>query len=219
MNMKKVLAMMLAVVLIVTATIAGTVAWLMDDTDPVANFFDTTTIGVDLEEHEYDADAGALAESTTKTGVDNYKMIPGFEIPKDPKAWITDGSVDAYLFVKVEESPNFDSFMTYAIAGGWTLLSVEGDSFDDVLTDDNKINTDVNDTYVIFRVVDGNEIDTKFDILADNKVTVKGEVTKDMMESAKNDNPALIFTAYAHQLYSTNGEEFTPAAAWANLNP
>ena len=39
MNMKKVLALALALVLIVGATVAGTVAWLMDDTTPVVNTF------------------------------------------------------------------------------------------------------------------------------------------------------------------------------------
>ena len=151
MNMKKIMAMLLAVLLIVTATVAGTVAWLTAQDTPVTNTFNASTIGVDLKEHTYDATTDKLTSTVTDEGVSNYTMIPGWTIPKDPEAWITENSVDAYLFVKVEETENFDDYMTYAIADGWTLLTgVIG--LGDAMTD-GKINTVTNDTYVIYREV------------------------------------------------------------------
>ena len=53
MKMKKVLAMLLAVLMIVTATVAGTVAWLQDTTTEVKNTF---TYGVEGVHYDLSAD-------------------------------------------------------------------------------------------------------------------------------------------------------------------
>ena len=185
MNMKKVLAMMLAVLMIVTATVAGTVAWLTAQDAPVTNTFTTSNIGVDLE------------ESTT-----DYKMIPGHTIKKDPKAWVVDGSEEALLFVKVEKSANFDTFMTYEIADGWTELTSAADA----------------NYKVYYREVTTSQMgdDNAFPILKDNSVNVLGTVTKDKMPAAGSE-PTLTFTAYAHQLYQNATTKFDATTAWNNL--
>lgn len=184
MKMKKILAMLLAVLMIVTATVAGTVAWLQAETSEVENTFTTSDIGVELEETE-----------------NEYQMIPGWDIDKDPKAWITEGSEAAILFVKVEESDNFDDFMTYTIADGWiSLEGVDGVYYREVEEE---------------KMGEGNA----FSILAGDKVTVSGEVTKEMMSANDFVEPTLTFTAYAHQLYKNANTKFTAAEAWENLNP
>ena len=71
MNMKKILAMMLAVLLIVTATVAGTVAWLMDSTDPVANTFTVGKVDINLEEHSYDTTNNNKVTTTVEN--DNFE--------------------------------------------------------------------------------------------------------------------------------------------------
>lgn len=185
---KKALAMLLAFVLVLGCVIGGTLAWLTAKDTPVVNTFSKSTIGVDLE------------ETTTE-----YKMIPGWDIAKDPKAWITDGSEAAYLFVKVEKSANFDTFMTYEIAEGWTeLTSAAGENYK-----------------VYYREVTSTQVgeDNAFAILKDNKVTVKGEtVTKEMLTAADFTEPTLTFTAYAHQLYQNATTKFDAATAWGNVS-
>ena len=198
---KKALAVLLSLVLVIGCVAGGTLAWLTAQDTPVVNTFSTSTIGVELE------------ETTTV-----YKMIPGWDIAKDPKAWITDGSEAAYLFVEVKESTNFDTFMTYAIADGWTLLNSDSAEVgSDIVTDNT-----TDDTYVIYREVtaaDQMGEDSAFAILAENKVTVSGEVTKEMMSAADFIEPTLTFTAYAHQLYQNEDhEKFDVATAWGNLN-
>ena len=186
MNMKKVLAMMLAVVLIVTATVAGTVAWLTAKTSDVVNTFTTSNIGVNLQE-------------TTNT----YKMIPGHTITKDPKAWVDSGSEAALLFVKVAKSANFDTYMTYEIADGWTeLTSAAGTNYK-----------------VYYREVTTSQMGeaNAFPILKDNSVNVLGTVTKEMMSATDFTEPTLTFTAYAHQLYQNATTKFDAATAWNNL--
>lgn len=189
----KAFAMILAIVALVSVTVGGTLAWLTAETTEVKNTFSTSDIGVKLQETEA-----------------TYKMVPGYDIAKDPKAWVTTGSEQAWLFVEVKESENFDDFMTYAIADGWTLLNYT--------TSGSDIDTKTNDTYVICRKVVTADIGTQYQILADNKVSVKGEVTKAMMTAEDFDQPTLTFTAYAHQLMQNAETEFDAATAWANLN-
>lgn len=180
----KSLALLLACVLLIGGVVGGTVAWLTAESDTVTNTFSTSDIGVELKESE---------------NLD-LQMIPGWNITKDPKAWITDGSEDAFLFVKVEKSANFDTFMEeIVIADGWTKLE-DGVYYRKVTTDKQGE-------------------DNAFPILKDNKVTVKGEVTKEQMKALTDATlPTLTFTAYAHQLYEREGVEFTAAKAWENLN-
>ena len=178
---KKVLALVLAMVLLVVGVAAGTLAWLTSKSDTVTNTFTTSDIKVELEETKND-----------------FKMVPGFTIDKDPKVTVKAGSEDCYLFVKLEKSSNFDSFLTYVTAENWTLLTgVDG---------------------VYYRVVRASNADQSFGILKDNKVTVLSTVTKEMMNGLTQDTyPTLTVSAYASQLYKSAGEEFTEAEAWANV--
>lgn len=184
----KSVALMMACVLLVGCFVGGTVAWLTAQTPEVKNTFSTSNIGVQLTESNND-----------------YKMVPGWDIAKDPKAWVKEGSEAAFLFVKVEKSANFDTFMTYEIAEGWTELeSASGANFK-----------------VYYRKVATEQMgeDHAFHILEGDKVTVRDTVTKEMMTEGDFTQPTLTFTAYAHQLYKQAGEEFDPATAWNNLNP
>lgn len=184
----KSLSLVLACVLLVGGVIGGTVAWLTAQTSEVENTFSTSDIGVQL------------TETTTK-----YKMVPGWDITKDPKAWITEGSEDAYLFVKVEKSANFDNFMTYKIADGWIELeSAAGTNYK-----------------VYYREVTSSQMGegNASAILKDNKVTVKDTVTKEMMSPEDVAKPTLTFTAYASQLMKNNTTEFTAEQAWNNVKP
>lgn len=98
---------MLSAALIVCATVAGTLAWLTDTTDPVVNTFTVGDINITLTESE---------------NLD-LKMVPGQTITKDPKVTVKAGSEACWLFVKVDKSVNFDGFMTFEMADGWIALS------------------------------------------------------------------------------------------------
>ena len=129
----------------------------------------------------------------------DLKMIPGYTITKDPKVTVKAGSEKCYLFVKVAESDKFDSFMTYDMATGWTALTgVDG---------------------VYYREVETSTADQEFAVLKDNQVTVRGDVTKTMLNGlTEATQPTLTFTAYACQYNSSNGNSFTAADAWAKCS-
>ena len=179
----KTVVLALVLMLVVGATIGGTLAWLTDTSEQVVNTF--TDSDIDIE----------LSEETGNT----YKMVPGYDISKDPKVTVKTGSEKCYLFVKLEKANNFDSFLTYEIADGWTPLD------------------GVNGVY--YRVVDATTTDTSFSVLKGDKVTVLGSVTKAMMDGLSEANyPKLTVTAYASQ-YQKNAETaFTVTQAWSTIS-
>ena len=180
---KKSLALLLAIAIVVVGVVAGTVAWLTDKTPSVTNTFTTSDINIELKE--------------TKN---NFQMIPGWNIEKDPKVTVKTGSEACYLFVKLEKSTNFDTFMTYEMAEGWEALPEAPG--------------------VYYRKVAAATADTTFEVLKGNQVTVKDEVTKAQMNDLTADTyPTLTVTAYASQLYKNNTEKFTAAAAWDHIAP
>ena len=186
---KKGLALVLALTLLVVGVVAGTLAWLTAKSDVVTNTFTTSDITVKLEE----------TKGTSVTGGKEFKMIPGYTISKDPTVTVLAGSEECYLFVKLDKSTNFDDYMTYEMADGWTVVPGE--------------------TNVYFRKVLTEDMGTAYSVLKGDKVTVKGTVTKEMMETAEQDKPTLKITAYASQLYKNATTEFPVAEAWANVNP
>lgn len=176
--MKKKVLSIVAVVLVLCCAIGGTLAWLTDKTASVKNTFTVGDINIEL------------TETTT-----NYKMVPGNTISKDPKVTVKANSEACWLFVKVEESANFDNFMTYAMAGGWTALP------------------DVAGVY--YREVAATTAATDFSVLQGNSVSVKYAVTKaDLNALTQNTFPTLTFTAYAVQKDNVN----SAADAWAKAN-
>lgn len=180
---KKATIAVVALALVLCFAIGGTLAWLVDKSDAVVNTFTYGDINIDLSE---------------STG-NEYKMIPGNNITKDPKVTVEKDSEACWLFVKVEKSATYDSYLAdYAIATGWTALDgVAG---------------------VYYREVDADtaKTGTSYQVLAADTVTVLDSVEKSDMEAIKNGTvakPTLTFTAYAVQ---KDGFD-TAALAWAEI--
>ena len=188
----KSLALVLALVLVIGCVAGGTLAWLNAKTEEVKNTFSTSDIGVTLGE-------------TTNT----YKMVPGWTIAKDPKATVTSGSEVCYLFVKVEKSNNFDTYMDMAIDSQWTALEDQTGVYYIKIDEDSEKN-------VAYNVLGEGKVtyENVEYAWADNQVLVKPTVTEAMMKTAKTSQPTLTFTAYAVQLMKNNTTEFTAAEAW-----
>lgn len=113
-NVKKILVLALAALLLVAVSVAGTVAYLTATTAPVTNTFTPSTLSVAIEE----------SKPSNKTA----PMVPGAAIEKNPKVtYATD--VPAYVFVKVTESIGtgltFSDYIDYSVItdGKWTALS------------------------------------------------------------------------------------------------
>lgn len=173
---KKTLALVLALTLLVAGVVGGTLAWLTDRTAEVKNTFTVGDINI------------GLTETTT-----DYKMVPGNTIAKDPTVTVKANSEACWLFVQVTESENLDTFITYAIANGWTKLK----------------------SGVYYREVPASDADQPFSVLAGNAVTVNNTVTKEMLTAKDFTNPTLTFKAYAVQ----KDNVASASDAWAKVNP
>ena len=168
--MKKALFIMLSAALIVCATVAGTLAWLTDKTEPVVNTFTVGDINITLTESE---------------NLD-LKMVPGQTITKDPKVTVKGGSEDCWLFVKIEKSANFYDFMTFEMADGWSALTGhEGVYWREVAT--TTADTDIS-------VLKNNKV-----MVLDGVTKTMLEGVKNADGTPNENAPTLTFTAYAVQ--------------------
>ena len=213
----KTLAVAMVLVTLIGCAIGGTLAWLTDETQQVVNTFTVGNIKIKLDETNVDDKVtGVIRDSEN-----SYKMIPGHVIDKDPVATVLADSEDCWLFVKISESENLDDYIAYAIADGWE--EVEITSVSEIVIARKVMKKTTNQAFHILRdgrFTDSMDPDVENDSVtvewANDQVGVKPSVTEQMMEALTEETyPTLTFTAYASQLYKTNGVEFTADAAWA----
>ena len=189
----KTLAMLTCVMVLLVGAAGATLAWLTDTTQTITNTFTVGNIDITLTE------TGATPETGDQTK--EYKMIPGKQESKDPTVTVEAGSEACWVFVKVEKTANFDTFMDYSINTAWTALE------------------DVDGVYYIDQADLSAEgaVDAVYSVLANDQVTVKSTVTKEMMDALEEEGatlPNISFKAYAVQKYGFD----TAAAAWAEAS-
>lgn len=171
---KKTFALLLSLVLVFGVIAGGTLAWLIDKTDPVTNTFTVGDINIDLDESK---------------NLD-LKIVPGKNITKDPKVTVEANSEACWLFVKVEESnwPDFKNGtarkVDYKMATGWTALD------------------ETNYPGVYYREVAATTSAVVYPVLLNNTVTVSDTLSKTEVNQITT-NPTLTFTAYAVQKEAT----------------
>ena len=179
--MKKTLLTIALTVLVCGCIVGSTYAWLVAKTEPLVNTFTAGNISITLKE----------------TTGSEYKMVPGATITKDPTVTVVGGSEDCWLFVKVEKTIGFDTYLTYGIADGWTEL----------------------ESGVYYREVVASANDQPFSVLSGNTVTVNKEGTKAAYNAITSSGnlPKLTFTAYAVQKlgFDTAGKAWEEAKTLA----
>lgn len=121
-NAKKVLLLVLCAVLLVGASVAGTVAYLTDKED-VTNTFTVGNIDIKLDE------ANTAANDRTEEG-NAYHLLPNQTYTKDPTVWVKEGSEEAYIRMIVTVS-NYDNMLKAFQSGadyddGYIVTSAPG---------------------------------------------------------------------------------------------
>lgn len=193
-NTLKPLLIAMAVVLLIGCVAGGTLAWLMDTTDEVVNTFTVGDIDIELNETK--------GHINPETNDREFKMVPGNTIDKDPKVTVKADSEACWLFVKIEETANLGTFISYTVDSDWTAL---GTAYPGVYYYNG---TDLNALLTA---------DKTFSVLANDKVTVKDTVTKADMTGLKAEGavlPALTFKAYAVQKANIESAQ----KAWETIN-
>lgn len=143
---KKIVALLLCAVLLIGASVAGTLAYLTQKTATVQNTFtvgkvslgeDTDGDGIvegGLDEAKVD-EYGVIVEGAARVTANSYKLIPGHSYTKDPTIHVAAGSEPAYLFVKVEngisgiEAQGDTTIEAQMKANGWVELSGVADTW------------------------------------------------------------------------------------------
>ena len=192
--MKKKLMTVLALVLVVAMSVAGTIAYLTDTTAPITNTFTVGKVDITLTE-TFNTDTNG----DQKNDAWQAQLIPGTSYTKDPVVTVTADSEDCWLFVKFEEKNGAATYLNYTsnltAANGWT----QGDG----------TNIPAN---VWYRAVNKADSTKSFHLLDGDTVKIDSTaVTNGTMNDAAN--AQLVYTAYACQ--SAN---MTVNAAWAEVS-
>lgn len=95
----KALLLTLCAVLLVAASVLGTMAYLTS-TDTVTNTFTVGKVEIKLDEAKVTAD-GIPVESAARVTENSYKLMPGNTYTKDPTVTVKAGSEESYVRMKV----------------------------------------------------------------------------------------------------------------------
>ena len=201
MTTKKLLIAVIALSIALVSVVGVTIAFLVDS-QSVKNTFTYGDINIALEETP-----------------DTFKMIPGDYILKDPTVTVEGGSEVCWLFVKIEESDNFDDFMTYNVdTAVWNELKVDGVAIPGVYY--LELDEVYGETYFEDGVV---KSDIDIPVLkkyenANKEIYVLDTVTKEDLNAADFVAPTLTFTAYAVQKANVNDVKTAWSIAEASAN-
>lgn len=146
---KKLIAAVLAVIVIACVAVSGTFAYLFFKGETISNTF---TIG--------DVDV-TFTETTGDSSTHEHGILPGKDTAKNPTVTVGKGSEDSYVFVELQEvctasGKKFSDYLTYTVGTDFTELTGAG------LTG-HKV-------YYYFYTADKNN-DKVLSVLKDNKVT------------------------------------------------
>ena len=191
--MKKKLMTVLALVLVIALSVAGTYAYLTSQAS-VKNTFTVGNVAITMDETDVD-DSTPDADRDVEN---EYKLIPGTTYTKDPVIHVTATSEKCYLFVKVENNiagaETTDATKTVAAqleANGWALV-------------DGQTNI-----YVYKDAVDGGA-----DVKVFESFTVSNDINNDALKTAA-DGKTIVVTACAVQAEGLTAAQAFAAAKFA----
>ena len=187
---KKILALVLSALLLMSLTVVGTLAYLTASTGEVKNTFTVGQVTINLDEAkvtEY-----GVKDGDTRVKANTYKLIPGHEYLKDPKVYVESGSEQCYVFIKVVDEIAAIEDAAKAHVAETIAINLVAQTFDLTLSKKEfKELTDDNYTYDYYKDVyyeDSFETIFQFDKLMDE--LIKSEEVEDgiaTLISYKND--------------------------------
>lgn len=201
---RKAIMLVLCVVLLVVASVMGTLAYLTD-TEDVVNTFTVGKVAITLDE------TNLAPNATGRTDVGNdYHLLPGKTYVKDPIVHVDAESDDSYIFIKVdnngveaieETAADYTSVSAQILANGWTWWKNEGN------------------VHYFYQEYTKNQDDKNLEVFQQFKVgdAVTNEQLEAFYTAANTNNgqtKAVIVTAYAIQ---KTGFEDNVSGAWTAL--
>lgn len=122
----KVLLTLACALLLVCASVMGTLAWLTSS-GTVTNTFTVGQVKITLDEAKVDADGTTVADAERVSSANTYHLLPGHTYTKDPTIHVQANSEDCYLFVTLENGfadlIDDTTIENQMIANGWKKLN------------------------------------------------------------------------------------------------
>lgn len=202
---KKAMLMTLCAIILVVATVFGTMAYLTS-TDKVVNTFTVGNVAIKLDEAPVDGNGKATTGDRVKAN--SYKLLPGHTYDKDPTVTLLKGSETSYVKMTVTFSKASALDAIFAPTGAdLTSIFNDYDSKNWIYKDNTKDATADTRTYEFWykEAVGAPTADVALDALFDS-ITVPGTITKEQL--ATIEGMTITVNAYAIQ-----ADGFADAAA------
>lgn len=193
----KALLLMLCAVLLVAASVLGTMAYLTS-TDKVVNTFTVGEVQIKLDEAKANPD-GTLVPNADRVDANSYKLLPGHTYNKDPMVTVLKDSESAYIKMTVTFSKAAELDAIFAPNGANMTSIFNGYDSNNWIYKGNTENTAANTrTYEFWykEAVAAPTTDVALDALFDS-ITVPGRITNDQLETIKG--MTITVNAYAIQ--------------------
>lgn len=117
--MKKKLMTVLALVLVIALSVAGTYAYLTSQ-DTVTNTFTVGKVAITMDEAKVD-EYGVADNNVPRVAGNEYKLVPSHTYVKDPTIHVGPNSEDCYLFVEITNG--LGAKATINGLNGWTPVA------------------------------------------------------------------------------------------------
>lgn len=206
---RKALLLTFCAVLLVVASVLGTIAYLTSQ-DEVKNTFTVGRVAIKLDEAKVNLD-GTLVEGADRVQKNSYKLLPGHTYIKDPMVTVLKGSESSYIKMTVTFT-EADKLDTIFAPDGAELTSIfKGYDSANWIAKGNTENTDANTrTYEFWYkdAVGAPDADVALDALFDS-ITVPSTINNDQLKTIAD--MTITVNAYAIQ---ADGFE-TAEKAWA----
>ena len=205
---RKALLLSLCAVLLVVASVMGTMAYLTS-TDTVTNTFTVGNVQITLDEAKVNPD-GTLVPNAARVKRNSYKLLPGLTYTKDPTVTVLSGSESSYIKMTVTFSNAAELDAIFAPTGGANLTSIFNGYDSDNWIEKGSTTAANTRTYEFWykETVAAPKADVVLDALFDS-ITVPGSITKEQL--ATIEGLTITVNAYAIQAAGfANAEE-----AWA----
>lgn len=203
---KKAMLMTLCAIILVVATVFGTMAYLTS-TDEVKNTFTVGKVEIKLDEAKANTD-GSLVEGVARVKANEYKLLPGHTYNKDPMVTLLKGSEESYVKMTVTFSKANELDAIFAPNGADLTSIFKGYNAANWIAKGNTEDANANTrTYEFWykEAVGAPEADVALDALFDS-ITVPGSITKDQLDTIAG--MTITVNAYAIQ-----ADGFADAAA------
>lgn len=194
--MKKKLMTVLALVLVIAMSVAGTYAYLTSQAK-VVNTFTVGNVQIKLDEAKANPD-GSLVPDADRVKANSYKLLPGHKYNKDPMVTVLKGSESSYVKMTVTFSNAAELDAIFASNGGADMTSIfKGyDSANWVLKNVTKENNTRTYEFWYKETVAAPTADVALDALFD-QIIVPGNITNAQLETIEG--MTITVNAYAIQ--------------------